>query len=92
MRLSISKSKHATSFYVKEDVTINGKRTSKIIEKLGTAAELEQKLGGKDPEDWAKEYVAELNRLKKEGREPVVIAKYSPFQIIKKDEQRSFNG
>ena len=92
MRLSISRSKNATSFYVKEDVTIDGKRTSKIIEKLGTAAELEQKLGGRDPEEWAKEYVAELNRLEKEGREPDVIAKYSPSKIIKKGEQRSFNG
>ena len=92
MRLSISRSKNATSFYVKEDVTIDGKRTSKIIEKLGTATELEQKLGGRDPEEWAKEYVAELNRLEKEGREPDVIAKYSPSKVIKKGEQRSFNG
>jgi transposase len=92
MRLSISKSKNATSYYVKEDVTIDGKRTSKIIEKLGTAAELEKKLGGRDPEEWAREYVEELNRLEKEGREPVVIAKYSPSKLIKKGEQRTFNG
>lgn len=92
MRLSISKSKNATSYYVKKDVTIDGKRTSKIIEKLGTAAELEKKLGGRDPEEWAREYVEELNRLEKEGREPVVIAKYSPSKLINKGEQRSFNG
>lgn len=30
--------------------------------------------------------------LEKEGREPVVIAKHSPYKLIKKDEQRSFNG
>lgn len=92
MRLSISRSKNATSFYVKDDVTINGKRTSKIIEKLGTAAELEKKLGGKDPEVWAREYVAELNRLEKEGKEPDVITKYSPSKIINKGERRCFNG
>ncbi len=92
MRLSISKSKNATSFYVKEDVTIDGKRTSKIIKRLGTAAELEKKLGGRNPEEWAREYVAELNRLKKEGKEPDVIAKYSPYKTINKGEQRSFNG
>lgn len=92
MRLSISKSKNATSFYVKEDVTIDGRRTTKIIEKLGTAAELKQKLGGKDPEEWAREYVSELNRLEKEGKEPDIIAKYSPSKVIKKGEQRSFNG
>lgn len=92
MRLSISKSKNATSFYIKEDVTIDGKRTSKIVEKLGTSAELEGKLNGRDPHEWAKEYVEELNRLEKEGREPDVIARYSPSKIIKKGEQRSFNG
>lgn len=92
MRLSISKSKNAISYYVKEDVTIDGKRTSKIVEKLGTAAELKEKLDGRDPEEWAREYVAELNRLEKEGREPVVIAKYSPSKLIKKGEQRSFSG
>jgi transposase len=92
MRLSISKSKNATSFYVKEDLTIDGRRTSKIIEKLGTAAELEKKLGGRDPEEWARDYVAELNRREKEGQEPIVIAKYSPSKLITKGEQRSFNG
>jgi len=92
MRLSISKSKNSISLYVKDDVTINGKRTSKIVEKLGTVDELREKLGGRDPIEWAKEYIAELNRLEKEGREPVVIAKYSPSKLIKKDERRIFNG
>ena len=80
------------SLYVKDDVTINGKRTTKVVEKLGTVDELREKLGGRDPIEWAKEYIAELNRLEKEGREPVVIAKYFPSKLIKKDERRSFNG
>ncbi len=92
MRLSISKSKNAMSLYVKDDVIIDGKRTSKIVEKLGTVAELEKKLGGRDPIEWAKEYIAELNRLEKEGKEPVVIAKYSPSKLVKKNVKRSFNG
>lgn len=92
MRLSVSKSKNSTSLYVKEDVVVDGRRTTKIVEKLGTAEELKEKLNGKDPIEWAKEYIAELNRLEKEGREPVVIAKYSPSKLIKKDERRSFNG
>ncbi len=92
MRLSVSKSKNSMSLYVKDDVTINGKRTTKVVEKLGTVDELREKLGGRDPIEWAKEYIAELNRLEKEGREPVVIAKYFPSKLIKKDERRSFNG
>jgi transposase len=92
MRLQISCSKNAASFYVVKSVYVNGKRTNKVYEKLGTYKELKAKLGDKDPYEWANEYVAELNRLEEEGKEPVVIAKYSPTKLIKKDEQRSFNG
>lgn len=92
MRLSLSKSKNATSLYVIEDVIENNKRTSKVVEKLGTIKELEKKLNGRDPIEWAKEYIAELNRLEKEGKEPVVIAKYSPSKLVKKNEQHCFNG
>ena len=92
MRLQTSKSKNATSFYVTKSVYNNGTRSTKIVEKLGTYAELKIKLNGRDPHEWAEEYVKELNRLEKEGREPDVIAKYSPFKRIEKDVRRSFNG
>jgi len=92
MRLQISRSRNAASFYVVKSVYANGKRTNKVQEKLGTYKELKVKLNDRDPYEWSKEYVAELNRLEKEGREPVVIAKYSPSRLIIKDQQRSFNG
>jgi transposase len=71
---------------------VNGKRTTKIVEKLGTVAELEKKLGGEDPVEWAKKYIAQMNLLEKEGKETDVIAKYSPSRLLKKDVQFSFNG
>ena len=92
MRLQISKSKNAASFYVTKSVYERGKRTNKVIEKLGTYAELKTRLNDRDPYEWAEEYVKELNRLEKEGREPDVIARYSPYKRIDKNEQRSFNG
>ena len=92
LRLSISKSKNATSYYVKEDVTIDGKRTSKIIEKLGTAEEIKERFGVSDPKEWALGYIAELNRLEKEGKEPTVIAKYFPSKLIQTGVQHCFNG
>ena len=92
MRLQISKSKNAASFYVTKSVYDKGKRTSKIVEKLGTYDELKNKLGDKDPYEWAKEYVAELTRLEREGKEPIVIAEYSPSKLIDSNTQRSFNG
>lgn len=92
MKLTISKSKNSTSFYVNKSMYINGKHTSKIVEKLGTEAELREKLNGRDPYEWAKEHVAELTRLEKEGIEPNVMKAYSPSKVIPKDTQRSFNG
>ncbi len=92
MRLQTSESKNATSFYITKSVYNNGTRSTKIIEKLGTYAELKIKLNGRDPREWAVEYVKELNRIEKEGREPDIIAKYSPYKRIEKDERRCFNG
>lgn len=92
MRLSVSKSKNSTSLYVIKSTWENGVHSSKIVEKLGTEAELREKLGGRDPYEWAKEYIAELNHKEKEGQEPAVIAKYSPAKHIEKDEQHTFNG
>jgi len=57
MRLSIVKSANATSFYVIKSVTIGGKRTSKVVKKLGTLKKLKQQLKGLDPYEWANEYV-----------------------------------
>lgn len=91
MRLKITKSKNAASLYVIKSIYKNGTRTSKIVEKLGTMAELSKKLNGQDPIEWAKKHIDELNqREKDESRE--VIVKHSPSKVIAKDEQRSFNG
>ncbi len=91
MRLSFSKSKNATSIYVIKDVIKKNKRTTKIVEKLGTVKELEEKLGGQDPIEWAKNYVVELNKKEKEQTRDVLV-KYSQSKRIEKGIQRSFNG
>lgn len=91
MRLSMSKSKNSTSLYVIESTYEKGVRSSKVVEKLGTVAKLQKELGGRDPIEWAEEYVAELNRKEKEGNRDILI-KYSPAKIIPKGKRRSFNG
>lgn len=92
MRLQISKSKNAASLYVVKSTYINKVHSTKIVEKLGTYDALKEKLNGRDPIEWANEYIKELNRLEKEGKEPVVMAKYLPSKLIEKNVQRSFNG
>ena len=91
MKLTISKSKNASSLYVTKSIYVNGVHTSKIVEKLGTYADLEKKLNGEDPIEWAKAYVAELTRKEKEEKREVLV-RYSPAKQIEKDEQKSFNG
>lgn len=94
MRLGKSVSKNSTSLYAIESTYIDGKHSSRIREKLGTVAELEKTLDGRDPFEWAREQIDELNRKEKEAKEqnPDILIKYSPSKLIPKDEQRSFNG
>ena len=90
MKLTISKSKNSTSLYVAKSFYENGTRTSKIVEKLGTVAKLKEQ-GIQNPEEWARKYIAELNKKEKEEKREVLV-KYSPRKQINKGEQHTFNG
>lgn len=91
MRLQIITSKNAASLYVVKSIFENGRRSSKVVEKLGTYVDLQENLNGQDPIEWAKEYVAELNKKEKELKREVLV-KYFPTKQITKDEQHFFNG
>jgi transposase len=91
MRLCVSKSKNAASLYVIKTIYKNGKQYTKMVEKLGTYAELQKKLNGQDPIKWANNYIEELNQKEKEENQEVIL-KRSPSKVIPKGEQRSFNG
>ena len=91
MRLSCVKSKNATQFYVIESYRdINGKNTSRIVEKLGNEQEVIAKANGEDPVVWAKKYVDNLNKVEKENSRKIIIEKYQNVQIPK-DSQNIFN-
>ena len=67
----------------------NGKSTSKNIETLGSYDEL-KKLHD-DPDAWAKEYIASLNKAEKEASRSIKVS-YSPSKQINIDEKNSFDG
>ena len=90
MRLQIVKSKNAQSFYIVKSTYIKGKRSNKVVEKLGTLDELKLKLKNEDPYIWAKKYVEELNKQEKEGNRKITI-KYSTNKIIDKNNNINFN-
>ncbi|HEX5361900.1 transposase [Lachnotalea glycerini] len=89
MRLMVSKSKNAQSLYAIKSVYENGKRSTKIVEKLGTLADL-QKIHD-DPILWAEQYIKELTQKEKSEHREVII-KRTQSKRITKNEQHSFNG
>lgn len=91
MRLKISESKNTTSLYVIKSTYEKGKRSSKVIEKLGTTAQIKEKYPDRDPIEWAEEYIKELNEKEKAGKRDVLV-RYKPSKIIDKDEQHLFGG
>ena len=91
MHLSIVKSKNSKSLYVIRSTYKNGRNSSERVEKLGTYAELLEKLNGQDPIVWAKAYIADLNEKEKAGKREVTLS-FSPAKRIEKNQQVLFNG
>lgn len=91
MRLKVSRSKNSASLYVTKTVYIDKRERTITVEKLGTEAELREKLNGADPYEWAKEYIKQLNVQEKEQQRRVLVP-FEQSKIISKDEQHSFNG
>ena len=90
MNIKKTKSKNFEHYSIIYNVKINGKRTSKVYENIGNYETLKQRAGNKDPMEWLKNYVAELNKKQKEDSLPVIIEK-NPNKHIDKNIQVSFN-
>ena len=93
MRLKVTRSKNSASLYVIKSVydSKTQSNSSKIVEKLGTEAQLREKLHGEDPYVWANEYIKKLNNQEKEQKRKVLV----PFQqstLISMNEQHFYNG
>ena len=89
MRLKISKSKNTILFYIIKDYTRNGKRSTKIVKRIGNFEDVKTMAGDTDYKEWLKEYVRDFNE--KQGRNEVVLIKKNTRKIIKKDINNSFN-
>ena len=62
MRLKITKTNSNTNYYIIKDFKINGKRTTKIIEKLGTENDIKLKFKTNDVKQFLNEYISKLNK------------------------------
>lgn len=90
MRLSKSKSKNTTLFYIIKDYTKNGKRSTKIIHKIGNLEEVEQMSGNQDYREWLKDYVKKYNDEHSSKKEIITIKKNSS-KTIQFNTNASFN-
>ena len=89
MRLKTSKSKNAILYYIIKDYTsINGKRTTKIYEKLGNQEQVEERFGKNDTINKIKEYINELNN---EDKDELIKREYNPNKRIAPGIKRQFN-
>ena len=73
MRLSYSKSKNSTLFYIIKDYTKNGKRSTKIVHKIGNLEEIKKLAGNQDYNEWLKVYVKKYNEEHSDKKEKVII-------------------
>ena len=88
MYLQTVKSKNAVSYYAAKTVYENGKKTSKIVEKLGTQAELS--LLYDDPSQYLKQRIAELTEQEKAQTRDVLV-RFAQSECIEANEQKNFN-
>lgn len=88
MYLQTVKSKNAISYYAAKTVYENGKKTSKIVEKLGTLAELSTLYD--DPTLYLKQRISELTEQEKNQTREVVV-RFAQSECIEANEQKKFN-
>ena len=96
MRVSITKSKNAESFYITQSfINDKGKSTSKIIRKLGTLVDLQKQLST-DRDGviaWAKEQARmETEKYKKENETKTVLIPFHSDRQLDYDKQLFFEG
>ena len=92
MKLTISRSKNAESYYVQKSYrTDSGKSSTRTVERLGTIEEVKARFGEENTMEAVKAYVRELTTADREQSRDVIV-KLSQGKMIRKGEQRCFNG
>ena len=89
MRLNVRKIKNYSYYSIIKDYTnLNGKRTTKIFEKLGNQEQVEKRFGKIDTMNKIKEYIEKLNN---EEKEVLIKREYNPNKRISNNIKRKFN-
>lgn len=90
MRIMKGKSSNPT-YHVIQDVRRNGKRSTEIIENLGSASEICEKYHVSDADVWAADYI-KRKREEAASKDHKVLVSYNTSAVIDKDKRLSFNA
>ena len=74
-----------------QDVRRNGKRSTEIIENLGSASEICEKYHVSDADAWAADYI-KRKREEAASKDHKVLVSYNTSAVIDKDKRLSFNA
>ena len=89
MRLNIRKINNYSYYSIIKDYTnLDGKRTTKIFEKLGNQDQVEERFGKIDTINKIKEYI---NKLNNEDKEEMLRREFNPNKRISPNIKRQFN-
>ena len=89
MRLNIRKINNYSYYSIIKDYTnLDGKRTTKIFEKLGNQDQVEKRFGKIDTINKIKEYINELNN---KDKEEMLRREFNPNKRISQNIKRQFN-
>ena len=91
MKVSISKSKNTTIYYLSKSVRVGNRTTTKTVEKIGTYDEIKKKCGDMEPLEWAKKYAAQRTAEEKKTKQDVIM-RYSSSSLIDKNIRHSCNA
>ena len=91
MRINKTKSKNAEHYSIIYDVTIDGKRTTKVYENIGNYEDLKIRAKNEDPFIWLNNYLDDLNKKVKNESLPIILKK-RPNKKIEKNKQFTFNA
>lgn len=89
MRLKTSKSKNTTLFYIIKDYTKDGKRSTKIVKRIGNLEDVKIMAGNTDYKVWLKNYVKDYNE--KHCKNETIMIKKNNQKIIPMNIKNSFN-
>ena len=89
MRLSTSRSKNTVIYYIIKDYNKNGKRSTKIVKKIGNIEEVKKMAGNQNYKEWLKDYVKQYNE--EHCKSETIIIKKNNKKIIPMNINSTFN-